>query len=89
MGTPKINPGETKHRLQYVCSENNLYLKLCQLVHLQTGSSVLVGEHGAVAALLTDIQVATLPATDLSTAEGATFTSFTFSVQPARRASYF
>lgn len=59
------------------------------IIHLYTGSLVLVGERGAVAPLLTDIQVATLPAADLSAAEGATFTTFTLSVQPARRAAHF
>lgn len=88
MGTPSFRPRETKHLTLIGCSENNLHLNLCRLVHLQTGSSVLVGERGAVAALLTDIQVAALPATDVSTAEGATFTTFALSIQPARRASH-
>lgn len=95
MDTPKTHPGKTK--TWTLINMRTLWSPdpgrpVCQhesIIHLHTGSSVLVGEHGAVAALLTDIQVAALPAADLSAAEGATFTALTLPVQPARRAAHF
>lgn len=56
---------------------------------LQADSTVLVGLWGAVAAFLTAIRVAALPAADMSAAERTAFPSFTLPVQPARRTAHF
>lgn len=66
-----------------------LKLFSCRGTDLQAVSLVLVGVWGAVAALLTAIGIAALPAADLSTAKRTAFTSFTLPVQPARRAAHF
>lgn len=57
--------------------------------HLQADSVVLVGVQGAVAAFLTAVGVAALPAADLSAAERTALATFTFPVQPPRRAAHF
>ena len=51
-----------------------------QAAYLQTGSLVLVGVPRTVAALITAIGVAALPAADLSAAERTAFTTFTLPV---------
>lgn len=60
-----------------------------QAAYLKTGSLVLVSVPRTVAALITAIGVAALPAADLSAAERTAFTTFTLPVQPARGAADF
>lgn len=62
---------------------------LSRETRLQADSMVLVGLWGAVAAFLTAIRVAALPAADMSAAERTAFPSFTLPVQPARRTAHF
>lgn len=62
---------------------------LSRETRLQADSMVLVGLWGAVAAFLTAIRVAALPAADMSAAERTAFPSITLPVQPARRTAHF